>query len=124
MVSTNMQRILRDARKLPRQTQTQLAVILLGAPSTRKEAQKRNHKKNGAGLETLSGMSIDELRALANARIAPAPQRRLTALLRKSKTIKMSEKDETALNTIIDECDHLALLKAKAMYTLSVLNLS
>ena len=69
-------------------------------------------------------MSIEELRALANARIAPARQRRLTTLLRKNKALKVNEKDETELNAIIEECDHLALLKAKAMYTLSVLNLS
>ena len=45
MVPTSMQRVLREARRLPRQTQTQLAIILLEAPLARKESQKGFYKK-------------------------------------------------------------------------------
>jgi len=69
----------------------------------------------------MSGMSVDELEILANSILAPGRQRRLHNLLRKNQVRTLPEQEEKELDEILEEVDRIALLKAKAMYTLSIL---
>jgi hypothetical protein len=81
--------------------------------------KKKNRTTKRSALNTLSGMSVGELKVLANAVLVPNCQQRLRFLLRKSKMAVLSEKESGELDQILEECDHLALLKAKAQYTLN-----
>lgn len=69
-------------------------------------------------MEILTGMSIGELEALANAILTPSRQRRLQSLLRKNKTKTLSERESKDLDELLGESDRIALLKAKAQYTI------
>jgi hypothetical protein len=59
--------------------------------------------------------------ALSNAAVAPAQQRRMKTLLRKNARGKLSERERTALDVLLEEADRIALLKARAAYTLAEL---
>jgi hypothetical protein len=119
MSVATLQKVLRDARRLPLNSQTELAETLLReANSSLTKPKIRNTSKSP--LEILSGMSVDELETLADAVLAPGRQRRLHNLLRKNQVRELSENEEKELNGILEEVDRIALLKAKAMYTLSV----
>lgn len=85
-------------------------IILLLEMSSRKIKE--------SSLETLSGMSLGELKTLADAILAPGRQRRLSSLLRKSKTTGLRKNESTELDELLEESDRIALLKAKAQYTL------
>lgn len=101
--------ILAAARQLPRKAQTELAEALLhesGAP--------------GGSLEPLHGMSAPDLRALSSAILAPGHQRRLKTLLRKNRADSLSEGEQTELDALLEESDRVALLKARAAYTLAL----
>jgi len=117
MVIASFEKVLREARKLPFQAQTELVEALLsGAGSSFIKPSRR--KTNGPALEILSGMSIDELQTLADAILAPGRQRRLHSLLRKNKTKTLGEKENKEVDELLEESDRIALLKAKAQYTL------
>jgi hypothetical protein len=102
MIPRDIQQILKERRKT--------RVILLLEMSRRKIKE--------SSLEILSGMSLGELKALADAILAPGRQRRLNALLRKNKTTALRKKESEELDELLEESDRIALLKAKAQYTL------
>ncbi len=102
MIPRDIQQILKERRNT--------RVILLLEMSRRKLKEPP--------LETLSGLSIGELKTLADAILAPGRQRRLSALLRKSKTTALRKRESEELDKILEESDRLAILKAKAQYTL------
>lgn len=72
-----------------------------------------------SGLEALSGMSETELVALSHAVVAPGRQRRMKALLRKNAEGELGDLDRQELDALLEEADRVALLKARAAYTLS-----
>lgn len=100
--------ILAAARRLPRKAQTELAEALL----------REGVASGSPSLEPLRGMSEIELRALANAILAPGHQRRLKTLLRKNREGSLREAERTELDALLEETDRIALLKARAAYTL------
>jgi len=102
--------VLAAARRLPRKAQTELAEALLCESDAPSEP---------SSLEPLHGMSAMELRALANAILAPGHQRRLKALLRKNREGSLREGEQTELDALLEESDRVALLKARAAYTLA-----
>jgi hypothetical protein len=112
VTATDLQDVLTAARRLPRQAQEELVETLL----------REGHVVAGpAGqpeLELLRGMSQTELRALANAVLASRHQRRMSALLRKNRQSKLSEQERKELDSLLEESDRVALLKARAAYTL------
>jgi hypothetical protein len=120
MPVATLQKVLRDARRLPLNSQTVLAETLLREANSFPAKPKIRHTSKPP-LEILSGMSVSELETLADAVLAPGRQRRLHNLLRKNQVHELSENEENELNGILEEVDRIALLKAKAMYTLSVL---
>jgi hypothetical protein len=119
MPIVNVEKVLREARKLPPRDQDELVKSIMSDmfyPSVKKRS--RSAKKNA--LEILSGMSAGELKALANAILVPHRQRRLRSLLHKNKMQALNEKEFRELDQILEDCDRIALLKAKAEYTLSI----
>jgi len=117
MAIASFEKVLREARKLPFHAQTELVATLLSEAGSSFPKMSRR-KTNGPALEMLSGMSLGELQTLAQAILAPARQRRLRLLVRKTKATALSEKENKELDKILEEIDRLALLKARAQYTL------
>jgi hypothetical protein len=110
----NLEELLAAARRLPRKAQAELAEMLLrdtGAPAVDPSGQH--------GLETLRGMSETELVALSSAVVAPGRQRRMRALLRKNTRGELGEAEQQELDGLLEEADRIALLKARAAYTLA-----
>lgn len=75
-----------------------------------------------SSLRPLSGMSTTELLVLANAVVSPAQQERLGELLDKSKAGMLSQEEAKTLDELLDAADQVALLKARAMYSLKLSN--
>jgi hypothetical protein len=110
----NLEDVLAAARCLPRGAQAALAETLLRDVTAAQPAGQ-------AALETLRGMTDTELSALAGAVVAPERQRRMKALLRKNTRGELGEAELRELDALLDEADRIALLKAKAAYTLAQL---
>jgi len=121
MTSSNLQDVLVAARQLPREAQTELVETLLreASEALTNEMHERDAKTKPA-LAPLSGLSLAELRALASAVLAPARQSRLRALLKANREDTLTAVDEHELDELLAESDRIALLKAKATYTLFV----
>jgi hypothetical protein len=112
----NLDEILAAARRLPRNAQAELAETLLRETET--------PTVDAAGqppLMLLRGMSDRELVALSSAVIAPSRQRRMKALLRKNAQADLEDAERHELSALLEEADRIALLKAKAVYTLAML---
>lgn len=101
--------ILEAARQLPRKAQVELVEALM-------RDEPRSVKQ--APLEMLPGMSETELRALANAVVASGRQRRMKALLGRNTRGEATEEEQQELDALLEEADRVALLKARAAYTL------
>lgn len=69
--------------------------------------------------ELLIGLSVEELEALADGKLAPTGQGRLDELLARRKTQPLSAEEETELDSLLQKSDHLTILKTRARYTLS-----
>ena len=117
MATVNLSDVLKIARQLPRRAQTELAETLLRESTDPFEVPTPSN----SGLEPLSGMSRPELQALAESVLAPGRQGRLKALLRKNKEGRLVNKEQPELDALLEESDRIALLKAKALYTLQSL---
>ena len=105
MAMLNFRQVLAAARKLPKPAQAELVSVLLSET---------------APLQPLSGLSEAELRALAESVLAPRYERRLRQLLRLNREKKLTRALKAELEALLEESDRLALLKAKASYTLSL----
>jgi len=109
----SLDELLAAARRLPRKAQAELAETLL------RDAEVRNVEPAGQpALTLLHGISETELCALASAVVAPGRQRRMKALLRKNARAELSDAEQRELSALLEEADRIALLKAKAAYTL------
>ena len=112
MVTVDFQQILTAAQQLPKPSQAQLVSALL--------------QEQGAAppptLEPLTGLTAAELRALVASVLAPAHAKRLKQLLRLHREKKkLPHALQAELDALFDESDRIALVKAKANYTLSLL---
>jgi len=74
--------------------------------------------KKGIKLPLLSGLNEQELSVLAKTSLSPSRNKRLKYLLKKSRETKISQQESAELDQILGESDQIALLKAKAQYTL------
>lgn len=70
-------------------------------------------------LPLLTGLSEQELAVLAKAFLSPSRNRRLKFLLKKNREGKISQQEVIELDKLLTESDQIALLKAKAQYTLN-----
>ncbi|WP_437629561.1 hypothetical protein [Sorangium sp. So ce854] len=113
---SELEKILAAARRLPRKAQAELAEMLLseaGAPADEPPGQPE--------LEALRGMSETELVALSSSVVAPGGQRRMKALLRQNARGELDDAERQELDALLEEADRIALLKARAAYTLAQL---
>ena len=106
MTMTSFQQVLIAARRLPRRAQVKLASTLLS--ETQAEPP----------LDALSGLSAAELHALADAVLAPAHARRLKQLLQLNRDQALTPAQQAELTALLEESDQVALVRAKARYTL------
>jgi hypothetical protein len=78
--------------------------------------------KMNSSSELLTGLSVDELEALADSILAPAAQARLDDLLARKKEKALSAQEERELDILLHKTDQLTILKTRARYTLSQAN--
>ncbi|MBC8264083.1 MAG: hypothetical protein H8E47_08180 [Anaerolineales bacterium] len=71
-------------------------------------------------LVPLSNMSRQELRVLAEAVVAPDRQQQLEALLDENRYGELSSEEQETLDELLTGVDQVALLKARARYTMSL----
>jgi hypothetical protein len=64
------------------------------------------------------GMREEELKVLAEAVLSPGCQQHLQELLEKNRAGTLSPEEEVILDDLLAEADQVALLKARALYTL------
>jgi hypothetical protein len=69
--------------------------------------------------ELLTGLSVEELEALADCLLAPASQARLDDLLARKKEQPLSAEEDAELDSLLKKTDQLTILKTRARYTLS-----
>ena len=69
--------------------------------------------------EVLIGLSESELQALAHSTLAPAEQSRLDHLLTQNMETQLSEAEQAELDRLLNDIDHLTILKTRARYTLA-----
>jgi hypothetical protein len=113
MATTDFRKVLSDARQLPKASQLKLVTALLNGEG---EALPLN----GNAAQPFIGLNEAELRALAEAVLAPARAQRLRQLLRQHRAKKLTRAARVELDELLEESDQLAVMKAKAAYTLKL----
>jgi hypothetical protein len=68
--------------------------------------------------ELLLGLSEGELRALAEMKLSPTEQKRLSRLLARNVEKLLTPAEQNVLDRLLRQVDHLSILKARALYTL------
>lgn len=71
--------------------------------------------------EYLPSLSRDELKALANCKLALADQNRLDELISRNTDAQLSSDEVAELDRLLAQADHLTVLKTRARYTLRCL---
>ena len=74
--------------------------------------------KRGLKLPLLAGLNEQELHVLAKTSLSQSRNKRLKYLLKKNREGKLNQQESEDLDQILVESDQIALLKAKAHYTL------
>ncbi len=72
--------------------------------------------------ECLLSLNEAELKALANSKLALAEQGKLSELLQKNSRAELSTEEEALLDELLEQTDQLAVIKARALYTLKQLS--
>jgi hypothetical protein len=116
MAVTSYAEVLKAAQHLPLDDQVELAEALLR--NLRSALPRELVRPAEKELALLGGMSVEELRVLAEAILSPSHQQQLQTLLEKNRSGTLSPDEETILDTLLAEADQVALLKARARYTL------
>ena len=116
MTVASYRQVLQLAQQLPFKSQIKLAEALMG--NARLAVDLPEKAEPQSTLSPLRGMTESELRALAEAVVAPDRQQQMQSLLAAYRTGSLSPEEEATLDNLIDEVDQVALLKARAMYTL------
>jgi len=73
----------------------------------------------GNSSELLSGLSVEELEALADGLLASSSQARLSDLLARKNESPLPKEEETELDRLLLKTEHLTLLKTRARFTLN-----
>jgi hypothetical protein len=113
--------VLRAARQLPLEDQVEIAGELLR--DLRFSLRSKPTESAAYPLEELvplSNMSLQELRVLAEAVVAPDRQQQLKALLDKNRRGEPSPEEQEIFDELLTEVDQVGLLKARARYTMSL----
>jgi hypothetical protein len=72
--------------------------------------------------ESLNDLSLDELKALADSKLAPSSQERLDELLAQNAESQLSDDEVAQLDYLLAQVDQLTILKTRAKYTLNRLD--
>lgn len=112
--------VLKAARQLPLEDQAEVAEALLRNLCF---ALRSKPTESRGELAPLSNMNLQELRALTEAIMAPDRQQQLQALLDKNRLGEVSPEEQETLDQLLAEVDQVALLKARARYTMSLYKL-
>jgi hypothetical protein len=88
------------------------------------EAYQRLITLTNLDTEYLGGLSIEELQALAESKLATAAQVHLNELLAKNIEQRLSSNEIAELDAILAQVDQLTILKTRARYTLSEIQAS
>lgn len=70
------------------------------------------------GIDILTSMNLEELEALADAKLAPSSQARLDQLLAENSAHQLSGDEAKELDQLLAKIDQLTILKTRARYTL------
>lgn len=122
MTVMSYSKVLEATRQLPLDDQVELVEAVLS--NLRSVLRGKPAEPLEEELAPLTGMSAEELQVLAEAVVAPGRQRQLQALLEKNRSGTLSPEEETTLDTLLAEADQIALLKARALYTIKVYGLA
>jgi len=114
----SLSEVVSEAQRLPLDAQVELAETLLRG--LRLVLRGRRPEIVEAELRPLAGMGEAELRVLAHAILAPDYQEELSDLLRKNREGELTKKEERRLDALLADTDQVALLKARALYTLGL----
>ena len=68
----------------------------------------------------MSGLSLDELQALADSMLAPTAQAQLNELLARNADNQLSADETEVLDRLLTQVDQLNILKTRARYTLNL----
>ncbi len=117
MTVSSYSEVLKAARQLPLEGQVEVAEALL---RNLRFALRSKPTESRGELIPLSNMNLQELRALAEAVVAPDRQQQLKALLDKNRRGELSPEEQEILDQLLTEVDQVALLKARARYTMSL----
>jgi hypothetical protein len=118
MAVTSYAEVLKAAQRLPLDDQVELAEALFH--NLRSALLRESLRPTEKELAPLGSMSVEELRVLAEAILAPSHQHQLQTLLEKNRSGTLSPDEEKTLDTLLAEADQVALLKARALYTLKM----
>lgn len=110
------QDILATAKRMPPAAQAELVADLLRNLQSWLRTDQRTEET--VRLELLTDLSDAELRVLADAVVAPGSQTRLQELLEKHRAGALNVEEEVLLDDLLTQVDQVALLKARAQYTL------
>lgn len=118
MTTATYDDILGKARRLPVSEQFGLAEALLhGIRSVLVESVEATPR---SGLVPLTGLGDRELQALAHAVVSAEKQQQLQGLLAANRSQTLTTSEMETLDALLDEIDQVALLKARAFYTLQL----
>jgi hypothetical protein len=74
--------------------------------------------------EILTGLSLDELQALAASMLSPKSQIELNNLLERNAENLLSAEEKSTLDSLLSQIDQLNILKTRAKYTLKIKGIS
>jgi hypothetical protein len=112
--------VLKAAQQLPLEDQAGVAEALL---RNLRFALRSKPTETKVELAPLSNMNFQELRTLAEAIMAPDRQQQLQALLDKNRRDELFPEEQESLDELLAEVDQVALLKARARYTMGLYKL-
>lgn len=112
--------VLKAAQQLSLDAQAELAEELLR--NVRLTLRGETSEVTEETLTPLAQMTREELRVLAGAVLAPGHQQKLHKLLEKNRQGTLTPEEEQALDKLLAEADRVALLKARALYTLKTIH--
>lgn len=111
--------VLGTVRQWPLEEQMGMAEEILR--SLRSVLRGKQVEQKAGDLIPLIGLNAQELRVLGEAVVAPDRQHRLKMLLERNRQGDLSPQEQRELDGLIAEVDQVALLKARARYTISLI---
>ena len=116
MTGETYQDVLATAKRMPPAAQAELVADILR--NLQSWLRTGKNFEGDVTLEPMTELSASELRVLADAVVAPGGQVRRQELLEKNRAGGLSVEEVAILDDLLAQVDQVALLKARAQYTL------